>query len=239
MNFFDFHVHSHFSKDSNMVPENLVRVAKKKGLLGVAITDHNTIKGGVKAKKTCDSNFFVVVGAEIRTVACEIIGLFLTEEVSSTDPFAVIDEIKDQNGITVLPHPFRSFFPPHPRKHQDIPKDIFEKIDIIEAFNARSREKANQQALALASTMRKPMIAGSDAHWYRELGRGNTLIAPFTNEEDLRKNLLTGRTRIKDTRNTFPQSTPFLALSALYGRIGCLSQKSRVGSRRQRSATKT
>ncbi len=239
MNFFDFHVHSHFSRDANMVPEKLVRVATKKGLRGVAITDHNTIKGGVKAKKTCGSHFFVVVGAEIRTDACEIIGLFLTEEVSSTDPFAVIDEIRDQNGITVLPHPFRSFFPPHPQRRRGIPVDILEKIDIIEAFNARSSVKANQQALALASTLKKPMIAGSDAHWYRELGRGKTLVAPCTSEEDLRRNLLAGRTRIENTRNTFPQSTPFLVLSTLYGRIGRLSQRNRVGSRRQRPATKT
>jgi hypothetical protein len=83
------------------------------------------------------------------------------------------------------------------------------------------------------------MIAGSDAHWYRELGRGKTLVAPFTSEEDLRKNLLTGRTRIEDTRNTFPQSTPFLVLSAFYGRIGRFSQKSRVRSHLQQSATKT
>jgi predicted metal-dependent phosphoesterase TrpH len=222
-----------------MVPENLVRVAKKKGLRGVAITDHNTITGGVKAKKTCGSHFFVVVGAEIRTDTCEIIGLFLTEEVYSTDPFTVIDEIRDQGGITVLPHPFRSFFPPHSRRRQGIPMDILKKIDVIEAFNARSNMKANQQALTLASTLRKPMIAGSDAHWYRELGRGKTLVAPFTNEEDLRRNLLAGRTRIEDARNTFPQSMPFLMLSTLYGRIGRHSQRSRVRSRRQRPATKT
>jgi predicted metal-dependent phosphoesterase TrpH len=222
-----------------MVPENLVRVAKKKGLRGVAITDHNTIAGGVKAKKTCGSSFYVVVGAEIRTDACEIIGLFLTDEVSSTDPFAAIDEIRDQNGITVLPHPFRSFFPPRPRRHRGIPQDLLEKIDVIEVFNARSSVKDNQQALTLASTLGKPMIAGSDAHWYPEVGRGKTLVAPFSDEEELRKNLLAGRTRVEDTRNTFPQSTPFLALSALYGRVVRLSQRSKGGSPLQRPVTKT
>jgi predicted metal-dependent phosphoesterase TrpH len=222
-----------------MVPENLVRVAKKKGLHGVAITDHNTITGGVKAKKTCGSSFFVVVGAEIRTEACEIIGLFLSEEVFHTDLFSVIDEIRDQDGITVLPHPFRSSFTPRPRRRRSIPIALLEKIDVIEAFNARSNMKANQQALALASTLGKPMIAGSDAHWYREVGRGKTLVAPFTSEEDLRKNLLAGRTRVEDKRNTFPQSTPFIVLSALYGRVGWLSQRSGIGSHRQRPVTKT
>jgi hypothetical protein len=226
MSLFDFHVHSHYSKDANMVPENLVRVAKRKGLRGVAITDHNTITGGVKAKKTCGSNFFVVVGAEIRTDICEIIGLFLSDEVSSTNPFAVIDEIRDQDGITVLPHPFRSVFPPHPQRRRGIPIALLEKIDVVEAFNARSTVKANQQARAIASTLGKPMIAGSDAHWYREVGRGKTLVSPFTSEEDLRKNLLAGRTRIENTRNTFPQSTPFIVLSALYGRVARLSQRS-------------
>jgi predicted metal-dependent phosphoesterase TrpH len=209
-----------------MVPENLVRVAKKKGLRGVAITDHNTITGGIKAKKTSDNNFFVVVGAEIQTDICEIIGLFLSDEVSSTNPFAVIDEIRDQDGITVLPHPFRSVFPPHPQRRRGIPIALLEKIDVVEAFNARSTVKANQQARALASKLGKPMIAGSDAHWYREVGRGKTLVSPFTSEEDLRKNLLAGRTRIENTRNTFPQSTPFIVLSALYGRVARLSQRS-------------
>ncbi len=226
MSLFDFHVHSHCSIDANMVPENLVRVAQKKGLRGVAITDHNTITGGLKAKKTCGRHFCVVVGAEIRTDICEIIGLFLSDEVSSTDPFAVIDEIRDQDGITVLPHPFRSVFPPHPQRRKDIPLALLEKIDVVEAFNARSTVKANQQAHALASTLGKPMIAGSDAHWYREIGRGKTLVPHFTSEEDLRKNLLAGRTRIENTRNTFPQSTPFIILSALYGRVGQLSQRS-------------
>ena len=239
MSLFDFHVHSHYSKDANMVPETLVRVAKKKGLRGVAITDHNTITGGVKAKKTCGSHFFVVVGAEIRTDICEITGLFLSDEVSSTDPFAVIDEIRDQDGITVLPHPFRSVFTPHPQRRKGIPLALLEKMDVVEAFNARSTVKANQQARALASTLGKPMIAGSDAHWYREVGRGKTLVSPFTSEEDLRKNLLAGRTRIENTRNTFPQSTPFIVLSALYGRVGRLSQRSGVGDHHQRPVTKT
>ena len=92
MSFFDFHVHSHYSRDANMVPDRLIRVALKQGLRGIAITDHNTIAGGVQARKTCGRPFVVVVGAEIRTDACEIIGLFLTDEISSTDHLTVIDE---------------------------------------------------------------------------------------------------------------------------------------------------
>jgi predicted metal-dependent phosphoesterase TrpH len=239
MSFFDFHVHSHYSRDANMVPDRLIRVALKQGLRGIAITDHNTIAGGVQAQKTCGRPFVVVVGAEIRTAACEIIGLFLTDEISSTDPLTVIDEIKSQDGITVLPHPFRSTFPPAPRRRRGLPPDLLSKIDVIEAFNARSTVQANQHAFALAATLGKPTIAGSDAHWYREVGRAKTWVAPFASEDDLRRHLLAGRTRIEATRNTFPQSTPFLVLSTLYGRLGRRSQRHRVSPPRQRPATNT
>lgn len=219
MSFFDFHVHTHHSRDANIVPDRLIRVAQKRGLQGLAVTDHHTIAGGVQAQKACGHSFVVVVGAEIRTDVCEVIGLFLTEEISSTDPWIVIDEIRDQGGITVLPHPFRSVFPPAPRRPRGLPKALLTRIDVIEAFNARSTVRANQRALALAATLGRPVLAGSDAHWYREVGRAKTWVAPFANEDDLRRHLVAGRTRIEAPRNTFPQSTPFLALSTLYGRL--------------------
>lgn len=39
----------------------------KKGLNGVAITDHNTIKGGIKAKEYEKDDFKVIIGSEIMT----------------------------------------------------------------------------------------------------------------------------------------------------------------------------
>ena len=46
---FDLHVHSKYSSDGVLDPENIVRIARKRGLAGIAVTDHNTIRGGIEA----------------------------------------------------------------------------------------------------------------------------------------------------------------------------------------------
>ena len=48
---FDFHIHSKYSFDSFMDIEKIIKVAKKRGIDGIAIADHNTIKGGRKVLK--------------------------------------------------------------------------------------------------------------------------------------------------------------------------------------------
>ena len=202
-----------------MTPENLVNVAKKKGLNGIAITDHNTIKGGVEARKRNKSDdFIIIIGSEIKTEVCEIIGLFLNEEISSTEPHVVIDAIRDQGGITVLPHPFRSFLVSHSNKQKKIPEELIERMDIIEVFNSRTRRIDNQKAMLLSSKMKKTMIAGSDAHFYNELGKTKVIIDSFDNEDNLRKNLQKGKLRIEITNNAFITVLPFIFLSGLYGR---------------------
>jgi len=43
---FDLHIHSKYSQDGILEPKAIVDIAASKGLKGIAITDHNTIKGG-------------------------------------------------------------------------------------------------------------------------------------------------------------------------------------------------
>ena len=56
----DLHIHTKYSgigkfwklkfPDSVEEPRNILKVAKKKGIDIIAITDHNTVKGGVETK---------------------------------------------------------------------------------------------------------------------------------------------------------------------------------------------
>ena len=46
----DFHMHTHFSPDSEMAPEQLVRRCKKVGLTCIAVTDHNTTEGAFEVR---------------------------------------------------------------------------------------------------------------------------------------------------------------------------------------------
>ena len=184
----DLHIHSKYSFDSILEPKKIIQISKKKGLNGIAITDHNTIEGGVKAKKiNRDSDFSVIVGAEIGTEVGDITGLFLTDEIRSKKAMEVIEEIKGQGGLSVLPHPFRG--------HTIIGDELLKRIDLIEGFNSRTPLKLNLMAQSLAEEYNKPIIAGSDAHFAGEIGLGKTLLN--LESPDIQKALLTNRTEIK------------------------------------------
>ncbi len=167
---FDLHVHSKYSYDSLSDPRRIIKFAKAKGLSGIAITDHNTIQGGLRAKKYEDPNFIVIVGSEIKTSSGEIIGLFLEEEVpANLSLIETIELIHDQNGIVVLPHPFDNY-----RKYTlSISHEFIKKfIDCIEAHNSRSSKSANRMAEELGKRLNAGLTAGSDAHTLMEIGRG-------------------------------------------------------------------
>ncbi|QSZ67926.1 PHP domain-containing protein [Methanofollis aquaemaris] len=158
----DFHIHSRYSHDSFMRPEKILAVAREVGLDVVAITDHNSIQGGLEGRKYQErSGIQVIVGSEVKSDAGDIIGLSIEEEIRSRAWKDVIDEIKGQGGIVVLPHPYRS--------HHSI-QDLAEAVDLVEVWNARSTPEQNAQALELASRLGKKGLMGSDAHLYREIG---------------------------------------------------------------------
>ena len=76
----DLHNHTTFSPDSILLPREVVRRAKEVGLDWVAITDHNTVRGGLAVREIADS-FNVIVGEEIKSADGEILGLFLAEDI--------------------------------------------------------------------------------------------------------------------------------------------------------------
>jgi predicted metal-dependent phosphoesterase TrpH len=192
---YDLHVHSKYSSDGILDPEKIVKTAMKRGLKGVAITDHNTIKGGIKAKKYETEDFKVVVGSEIMTERGEIIGLFLSEEVKSRDVQGVISEIGDQKGIIVIPHPFdelrHSAF--HPTE-----EDV-KFIDCIEGFNSRCVfQKYNAKAVEFGIKHDLTITAGSDAHFLNEIGNGVII----TEIEDIREAIMKNDVKVFGKRSS-------------------------------------
>ena len=158
----DLHVHSKYSYDSIMEPRKILKIYQKKGYDMIAITDHNTIRGALVAKKyEKDFGVHVLIGEEILTDAGDIIAIDLSEEIRSRSWVEVIDEIRDQGALSIFPHPFRG--------HKEI-NLIAEKVDLIEAWNSRSSPHYNELALKLAEKFKKPPLAGSDAHIYSEIG---------------------------------------------------------------------
>lgn len=188
----DFHVHSKYSYDSLTSPSMILRFAKRNGLHGVAITDHNTIKGGLDAYKLAkNDNFLVIIGSEIKTDKGDLVGIFLNEEIKSRDFFEVSDEIKDQGGLRILPHPYLTFF--------NIDKEILKCVDLIEVFNGRVKsQKMNESAMRIATENSYPICGGSDAHFPWQVGNVRTVFNECSmSQEEITSNLLKGNVSIK------------------------------------------
>jgi predicted metal-dependent phosphoesterase TrpH len=164
---YDFHTHSKYSADGYVEPGDLVKAAVQVGLSGIAVTDHNTIKGGLEAKKYESDELEVIVGSEILTDMGEVIGLFLYEDIISKNFFDVCNEIKAQDGVIVLPHPFDGVRSTSVHPGPELAKFI----DSVEVFNSRCvRDAYNDMAKDYSSKHGLNIIAGSDAHFKNEVG---------------------------------------------------------------------
>lgn len=182
---YDLHTHTKYSPRCGVVePEDLVKMAISKCLNGIAVTDHDTIKGAIAAKRFETSDFEVIVGCEIKTTHGELLGLYLQEEIKYRAPTEVIQEIHDQGGIVVVPHPFDKF---RSARFDNMIKYL-KDIDAIEVFNSRCiSDKSNTLARDFAMECGKiyhlSMVGGSDAHYLNEVGLGYTNIVGSTDEK--------------------------------------------------------
>src|SRR5438445_8654792 len=70
----DLHNHTQYSPDSRVAPAQLVAVAQRMGLAGVAITDHNAVGGIRVAEAAARGGFLVIPAIEVSTEAGHVLG---------------------------------------------------------------------------------------------------------------------------------------------------------------------
>ena len=81
---YDLHIHTKYSPCSNLDPNLILKIAKKLKLDGIAITDHNNMKGAIKTYKlNRNKDFEVIKATELKTNKSEIIALYLNKEIKS------------------------------------------------------------------------------------------------------------------------------------------------------------
>jgi predicted metal-dependent phosphoesterase TrpH len=161
----DLHNHTHFSPDSIMSPRDLIRRAAEAGIDCVAVTDHNTVQGGLSVRELAE-NVTIIVGDQVLRWK---IGLFLSQDIPAGLPAGeTIARIKDQGGIVGVPHPFDPF-----RSGLNVEEltRLASEIDFVEALNSRVMLGVhNKRALEFARKHDLPVSAAS-APLPRELGR--------------------------------------------------------------------
>lgn len=175
----DLHSHTQCSPDCCNRYDRIVRSVLAAGLDGIAVTDHNELRGALELQKLAP--FLVIPAEEIKTSAGEIIGLFLQEWIPPLlDPVLTIERIHAQGGLAYVPHPFDEVR--GSRITRSALETVRPHIDILEVFNARNALPSyNRRALAYARQHGILAGAGSDAHTYGEYGHAYVDVPQFSN----------------------------------------------------------
>jgi len=169
----DLHIHSQYSEDGVGSPKEIIKVLQKKGLQGMAITDHNNVEGGLQAKKVAPKDFIVIPGVEISTNKGHIIALDIKENIEKKlSVEETIEKIIDIGGVITVPHLFRSMS----GIKVNILKEIHKKISAIEVFNSCSDLKTNLKTIKIAKDFNLGGVGGSDSHIPEYVGYAYTTI---------------------------------------------------------------
>jgi len=194
----DLHCHTKYSYDSNSKIEDLIIQAKKRGLDGIAITDHENNNGWKEALELGKKhNFLIILGEEIKTTKGDVLGLFINQQVNGykKDPRFVMEEIKKQGGLVVIPHPFH-----YGENFKDNLENYLDLIDAIEVFNARKPfSNPDKMALEFAKKNNLGMTAGSDSHYYKGVGYAHT-EADVNNLEEFKEAIINKKTKTKGAK---------------------------------------
>jgi len=191
---FELHAHSWYSKDrfagkGLCSPVELVKVARQKGLNGIAVTDHDSFKAWHSLRDIKLDNFTIIPGEEISTRQGHLIALGINEEISPGMTFMqTLDKIHSQGGIAIAPHPFDL--------HESGIAERAQHADAIEVFNAMSLDRfSNSRAKIFAKYHNKAMTAGSDAHANYMVGRGVTAVKSEANLDSVLNAIRSGQTK--------------------------------------------
>ena len=172
-------MHTTFS-DGWPEPRELVDHARAAGLDLIAVTDHDTIEGALRACEHAAgrSRLHVIVGEEISSRDGHIVGLFLERRIRpGMSAAATVHAIHEQGGLAVAVHPF--WRTQRRARGGSVHGVGWLAADL--AFDAIEVENAtpgfyffNQLARRLNAGLGRSEVGGSDAHILDAVGRAFT-----------------------------------------------------------------
>lgn len=202
----DLHLHTNFS-DGWPEPVTLVDyVLQRTPLDVIAVTDHDTIEGALRAREHAarHSGLDVIVGEEVSSRDGHIVGLFLERRVRpGLSAAATIHAIHDQGGVAFAAHPFWR------TARQVNGRGVVHGVGWLAGeleFDAVEVENStpgfylfNQMAHRLVEATGVPELGNSDAHILDAIGRAYTTF-PGATALDLRDAIATRETRAERRR---------------------------------------
>lgn len=187
----DLHNHTRYSPDSRVRPADLVAAARRVGLDGLAITDHNAVGGVQGAQEAAGTGFMVIPGIEISTAAGHVLAYGVREVIPRDLSVAeTVERITDLGGVAVAAHPFRFWSGIGGESLTAAPFPAYE------TSNARTLRRGNRRAKDRARTAKVGETGGSDSHFLDEIARAVTIVdAGVGSVDDALQQIGQGKTR--------------------------------------------
>jgi predicted metal-dependent phosphoesterase TrpH len=176
----DLHMHTIYSYDGTASVPSVLKRARQVGLDVISITDHNEIKGSLKAFDLAPKfGIEVIPGIEITTAEGDLLALFVTEKIEpGLSLIGTIIRVGEAGGICIAPHPMARGVGMKSLSGASIIQALhhpqtFRILIGIETSNATAldRESNHNAQKLLEECPRIAQVGSSDAHVCRRLAR--------------------------------------------------------------------
>jgi predicted metal-dependent phosphoesterase TrpH len=195
----DLHMHTNLG-DGTASPQRVLDEARKRGLRVIAVTDHDHLEGAKRVQEILDhtgaKDIELIWGCEVTTREGHFIGLFMKRPIKFLLHVEdAIEQIKDQGGLTVIPHPMGRLVPSLSHRKIEALLNKGYQLDAIELYNpSPANAKARAQVIEANARWGLAGTGGSDAHFWQHIGAAYTLF-PGTSAASLRASILAKLTK--------------------------------------------
>ncbi len=178
----DLHIHSIHSYDGTATVPAILNRARQAGLNVIAITDHDEIKGSLKALDLAPAyGVDVIPGVEITTAEGDLLALNVTRLIAHGQPLIeTLLQVREAGGFCIAPHPMAGGFGMKSLNAYSILRALrnpaaAETLVAIETYNATTIDRmSNHYARLLADRLNYTQTGSSDAHVIEAIGLGAT-----------------------------------------------------------------
>lgn len=181
------HVHTVRSYDGHTRIEDLPQIIRKRGLDGVALTEHDIFN------PPSLPDALILPAMEVSSRDGHVIGVGIREAIPSRlTSDETIQRIHAQGGIAIIPHPYDPVCECVRIARLKVRPDA---IEIINA-DALSFHMSNWLARRDSKTFKLPEVAGSDSHIPQTIGDAYTIVESPTHKlEDIIEAIRMGKVR--------------------------------------------
>lgn len=203
----DLHTHTIYSYDGTASVSAILKRAKHIGLDVIAITDHDEIKGSLKALELAPQfGIEVMPGVEVTTDEGDLLALNVTENIERGLPLIdAVLKVGELGGFCIVPHPMADGFGMNSLSAYSIMRalrhsDVAQVLIGMETYNATALERlSNHYAYVLCEHLGLAKFGNSDAHVAEAVGLGATEFEGHS-IQDLLRAIAQGKTIVHKKR---------------------------------------